>query len=194
MNCRTAIDRALARRDAPLPAADETELQAHLSRCESCTHEARQLDTALAWAADLPVAEPSESFDWLLRLRLSKLERESVGAMTPAPWRLQARWPLQFAGSAAAAAALVLALGWYVSASRSKGEQSTSSRSEIHIESPRPQFPPLPLSRPVSGLTTVSSGNFASGPQPVATTPPLVPLVPADSGRVHQENATAPRR
>jgi hypothetical protein len=193
MNCRTAIDCALARRDAPLPAADETELQEHLSRCESCALEARQLDTALAWATDLPVAEPSEGFDWRLRLRLSKLEREPVDA-TPAPWRLQARWPLQFAGSAAAAAALVLALGWHFGESRSKLGHSTSSGSEIQVESPRPQFPPLPISRPASGLTTVSSGNFAPGPQPVATTPPLVPLVPADSGRVHLENAPAPRR
>ena len=192
MNCRTAIDRALARRDAPLPASHETELQEHLSRCESCALEARQLDTALTWAAELPVAEPSESFDWRLRLRLSKLEREADG-VTAAPWRLQARWPLQFAGSAAAAAALVLTLGWYLGNSRSKLPTPSTSAPEVRVGTQKSQFRPLLVQNPARGVTPVSQGGVPYGP-PLPGSAPLVPTVQADSGRGERGSEPAPPR
>src|SRR2546428_177331 len=99
MNCRTAKDRALARRDASLPAVEEAALQAHLSHCSRCAELGREMDTVLRWVQELPLQEPAANFDWRLRLRLSRLEQEGFAAAGP-QWSERRAWALRFAGSA----------------------------------------------------------------------------------------------
>jgi len=182
MNCRTAKDRALARRDTPLSARQEAEWQAHLGACRSCARHWRQMETALGWVGELPIAEPSANFEWRLRLRLSKLEKESsVPASETRP--LAIRWPVQFLGSAAAAAAVVLALGFLL-VPRLASRQGGSPVAPLVVTAPpgaAPSQTPAFAAAPSRGARLELTGGRGSiGPRPAPSPEILVPM-PADS-------------
>jgi hypothetical protein len=109
MNCRTARKLVQARHEGTLAAERDHSLQEHVRRCPACSRIASQLDLAHKWLQDLPVSQPSDNFDWRLKLRLAQAEREPMHVPDPAPNRKV--WTLQFALSTAAAALLVLATG-----------------------------------------------------------------------------------
>ena len=115
MDCRTARKRIETRHEDVPSLGPDAELQAHLADCQRCERLAFDMDQIFAWLGELPEAQPEESFDWRLRLRLARIERERdarvlLGDALPS----ERRAPLQFAVSAAAAAVVVVALGLLV--------------------------------------------------------------------------------
>jgi hypothetical protein len=110
MLCRSAKKSILLQRDVALAPEAERSLRAHLAVCAACSVYARDLGTLGRWAAELPLAQPSESFDWRLRLALSRAERDAATLATVSP-RLRRRAVLEFGGAAAVATAAVVVLG-----------------------------------------------------------------------------------
>ncbi|UCE03806.1 MAG: hypothetical protein JSW67_06360 [Candidatus Latescibacterota bacterium] len=114
MNCRNARKHLQERHDDVPSSQKEAALQEHLSACAPCSRLAREMDLAFEWLRALPDAQPTESFDWRLRLRLSKLDQESQARLTLEPQPVRRTWTLQFAVSAALAAGVVLVAGLYM--------------------------------------------------------------------------------
>lgn len=108
MNCRHARNLVQARHDTSLPPRQESELQAHLDVCPSCTRLARSEALCSRWLQELPASEPTANFEWRLKLRLAALDRPLP---LPAPGRGPAPWLWPFVVSTAAAAVLVLTVG-----------------------------------------------------------------------------------
>ena len=193
MNCRTARDRVLLRRDSTLPPAEVGRLESHLSRCGRCARYATEMNLLFGWVGDLPVVEPPESFDWRLRLRLSKLDQEGGEGherveAAPAPWLRQSRrWRLQFVGSALVAAVVVLVAGHLFLPTTPRIGPSEPIPSGTVIK-----FPPLPKSLgtlPPGLMQTVADRPFI-GPRPPVPNPVLlVHRVEADSGRRDQQKS-----
>ncbi|MFQ5601576.1 MAG: anti-sigma factor family protein [Candidatus Krumholzibacteriia bacterium] len=112
MNCRTAKKHVLEYHDAEQSREQQAALEAHLATCNRCTILASKNSLAVQWLRQLPEARPSENFDWRLRLRLSRVDKERLAAAVAGPQiRRSRRWTLQFAATAAAAAAVVLGVG-----------------------------------------------------------------------------------
>ena len=194
MDCRTARNR-IETRHANVPSLErDAELQAHLADCQRCGRMAFDLDQIGAWLRDLPEAQPEESFDWRLRLRLARIERERdarvlLGDALPN----ERRAPLQFAVSAAAAAAVVVALGLLLAQQRGErvlagrpGAGSTtitnpSDVAAIRFE-PAPHGSPLVWPRPVP----VRSGA-PLGPERASPAPSILGSPASDS--LHSESA-----
>lgn len=114
MNCRTARKLVQERHDGTLPAAQGNGLQEHLHLCTVCSRLASQFDLASQWLRDLPLEQPSDNFDWRLKLKLSQAERDPVGAVSSDGVPNRRIWTLQFAFSTAAAAVLVVATGFFL--------------------------------------------------------------------------------
>jgi hypothetical protein len=115
MNCRTARKLVQARHDGTLTAERGSALQGHLHACFTCSRFASQIDLAQQWLRDLPLEQPSESFEWRLKLRLSQAEREERKPALVASSPNRHIWTLQFVVSTAAAALLVLSTGFVLS-------------------------------------------------------------------------------
>ena len=98
MNCRHARKLLQERHDDVPSSEREAALQEHLSACAPCNRLAREMDLAFEWLRALPDAQPTESFDWRLRLRLSKLDQEHDAALTLEPSPTRRIWSLQFDG------------------------------------------------------------------------------------------------
>lgn len=184
MNCRTAKKHILARRDAMFPEELETALQEHVRHCAPCQGTAHESNLMFQWLQETPDAEPSENFDWRLRLRLAEIDRR--GSQLPlwdeAPRR--SRWTLRFAVSAAAAAVLVLSVGLIrFDPSSAPGAQSGVQTS--------PRQPVLVDPNPGDAWRTVTPAPRSDGaqvrwPRPVPVSHgvrlgPEYPLTPAPS-------------
>lgn len=195
MNCRTAKKHILARRDAVLPEELEADLQEHVRHCAPCARSAQESNLMFQWLQETPDAEPSENFDWRLRLRLAEIDRR--GTKLPlwdeAPARH--RWTLRFAVSAAAAAVLVLSVG--LMRFDPNSSPATSSRAQTS-----PRQPVLVDPNPGDSWRTVSPASRPDAaqvrwPRPVPVSHgvrlgPEYPLTPAPSilGSGHAEADT----
>ncbi len=116
MNCRQARNLVQSRHDADLQAAQRDALQAHVDACAACARLARADALSWRWLQELPVAAPSENFDWRLKLRLAALDRPLLLPAPEQPGRVAWLWP--FVATTAAAAVLVVAVGLYWSGRR----------------------------------------------------------------------------
>ena len=111
MNCRTANKQILARLDEVLSGEQEAALQQHVKECTTCALRAQESDLAFQWLQEAVDAEPSENFEWRLKLRLAELDRNGTHMPLFDVASGRHRWTLRFAVSAAAAAVLVLSVG-----------------------------------------------------------------------------------
>lgn len=148
MKCRVAEEWLRVRCDGPLGAEAERTLRLHLESCPSCAQEARDLDMLHVWVSDLPLAEPSANFDWRLRLRLSKAEREVAPPLFEGPV-LRRRPRLEFWVSAAAAALVVVVTGLHLLRPPDGGSLSNRSASGRVAESSPVRSYPGALVTPV---------------------------------------------
>jgi hypothetical protein len=122
MHCRSAREWTRSRREGPQDAAGDRPWRSHLAVCAACAADARDQEQLAAWTRDLPLATPSEGFDWRLRLAMARAERDGLPPLEDAPpVRFGDRF--QFWAAAAAAAVVVVAAGWLV-----LRPQSTASR------------------------------------------------------------------
>ena len=113
MNCRAAKEWARLRRDEQNPAS-EAAFRAHVRGCDRCAAYGRDFDELGILLASQSEAEPSAAFDWMLRLRLAKIDRGDERARPPLFEVVERRRigpRLEFWGSAAAAAVIVVAVG-----------------------------------------------------------------------------------
>ncbi len=111
MNCRTAKKKMAARLDEVWSGEQEAALQQHLQSCAACSRTARENDVVFQWLQQSTPAEPSENFEWRLKLRLAELDRSGQRVPLFDAMPARRRWTLRFAVAAAMAAALVLSVG-----------------------------------------------------------------------------------
>jgi hypothetical protein len=149
MRCGTARSWIEERRDAELGAARQRELTAHLAGCADCAGYARDTQEIGGLLGMAPVEEPSAKFDWVLKLRLARIDREGSAELqeTTAPSR---SW-LQFGAAAVVASLAVVAAG------------------TLLFRSPRPDAP--------SPVMQVAEPQIVA-PQPGAVIQPVVDLGP----------------
>jgi anti-sigma factor RsiW len=181
MNCRNAQEFLLARLDAPLAVTHEAALVQHLQGCAGCGEQARQMEVAARWLNELPAEEPSENFEWRLKLRLAQATTEPqpevrLGRISPA-------WSLRFVGAAAAAALVVVALGAGIFRASVPGDVPAGAAPAVtagpHSGSPRTGHPGLPTLavRPAYMRIVPTSNGAPLGPY--STQPPAPSILGA---------------
>jgi hypothetical protein len=171
MKCRKAEQWILARREAPLAPGHELRLQQHLAACRSCAGYAGDQSSIDRLLVNAPLAEPSESFEWRLRLAISKAEREAlVTAATPA-WPRFGRTSLQFGGAALAAGLAVLIGGtWLMPDSRPVSSPSAMSSGSLTVSPNRDgQVTPLSDGAPIGPRPGPSYSYFIQSPPPATS-------------------------
>lgn len=149
MHCRLAREWTRARLDAPLQAEEERQWQAHIADCAACAADQRDAATLQQWVASMPLEEPSANFDWRLRLRLSKAEREAV-AWPLASARRRWRASFEFGTAAAVAAGIVLVAGTWV----------------LQRSAPESPVWNVPMPKDAGGQVIPVSNGAPYGPQP----------------------------
>lgn len=166
MRCRTARACILQRRDAPLAPAVETSLAAHRSECGACDAFARDLENLGRLLADLPAAEPSPNFDWRLKLRMARLEREPLPQWVEP--RRRWRWAsgFEFGVAAAVAASLVIFVGTRVAPPH---QPTSPSRSAVDWGVPAPlhaggQVRPVSYPAPIGPQPAPSHSEYFDRP------------------------------
>ena len=125
MNCRSVREGLVDQWDQPDALQQDKMLQGHLQQCDSCQQIASEYGLSHQLLQQLPEEEPSENFDWRLRLRLNQIDKDGTidqegqlamsGETLSLPESRTAdrgRWSMQFVGSAAAAALVVTAVGF----------------------------------------------------------------------------------
>ena len=111
MRCRQAEKLIFDYIDGAISESDRLGLEKHLGECRTCEVTASALAKSLDLLHHLPKAEPSENFNWKLRLRLAQERnawRENLGSERV--WR--GAWRSRFALGAFSAFAVVLAAGF----------------------------------------------------------------------------------
>src|SRR5262245_61371802 len=110
MRCRTAQTWMERRRDERLSLEKTERLEQHLKQCATCAGVAAADIAVNSLLSGVAAEEPSANFDWRLRLRLARAERDGVElGIRPvrSPWAVR----LQFSASMVAAAAIVIVAG-----------------------------------------------------------------------------------
>jgi anti-sigma factor RsiW len=162
MRCGTAREWTRRRRDGELAAAERRALDAHLAGCARCGAYAADMDVLGRLTAALPVEEPPANFEWRLKLRLARIERESTPVEWPQAARRGWRGAFEFGGALAGAAAVVLLVGLPA------------------LQSPDSQRPaPTTLHRPSGSGVVTPLRSF--GPQPPVSSSLFLVPTPADS-------------
>ena len=111
MRCRQAEKLIFNHIDGAISESDRLGLERHLGECRTCEATASALAKSLELLHRLPKGEPSENFNWKLRLRLAQERntwRESLGSERV--WR--GAWSSRFALGALSAFAVVIAAGF----------------------------------------------------------------------------------
>lgn len=174
MNCRTAKKRIRTRLDDERSGEPQAALQEHIKECAGCARVARESDLAYQWLQEVPHAEPSENFEWRLRLRMAQLDRDGVRVPLFDRTDKRDRWRLRFAVSAAAAAVLVLGVGLLQFDVQRTPEQEASlelQRSVPRLVNPSPDLDTRTTPMPRNELPQVSWPR----PVPVSHGAPLGP-------------------
>lgn len=110
MKCRQAKNLIFDHIDGMISEPDRVALELHLNKCGDCEVMASSLASSLDLLHKLPSVEPSENFNWKLRLRLLK-EKNALrdGGQSERQW--YKAWNTRFAVSAVSALAMVLVAG-----------------------------------------------------------------------------------
>jgi hypothetical protein len=111
MRCRHAEKLIFDYIDGMISESDRLGLERHLGECRKCEATSAALARSLGLVHRLPKAEPSENFNWKLRLRLSR-ERNALRALADPDGIWPRVWRTRFALGAASAFAVVLAAGF----------------------------------------------------------------------------------
>jgi hypothetical protein len=150
MKCRKArklIDNLL---DNALSDSSRAWLETHLRECRSCEKYAAQMQESLDLIHDLPLVEPSENFNWTVRLKLAR-ERHSLQEQLVSHDGWVRTWTVRFVLGSVAAFALVFAGGYLFLESHGPDSYRFASRGKP--ASPALQTPDRSL---VAGGSTVS--------------------------------------
>ncbi len=196
MNCRSVRDCLVDQWDQPDALQHNDVLQGHLQQCASCQQIASEYARSHQLLQGLPEEEPSENFEWRLRLRLNQVDKEETvdpGGQIDMPGEIVAlpavsaadrgRWSIQFVGSAAAAAVIVTAVGFFVLQSFDSGNPASSPGApSVVVQDVVDQEPSTPSgldSRP-DHLALVK--NRRGLPNLAPTRPQFLKVVPVSAG------------
>jgi hypothetical protein len=111
MRCRHAEKLIFDYIDGMISESDRLGLERHLSECRKCEATSSAVARSLGLLHRRPKAEPSENFNWKLRLRLSR-ERNAWRGSAEAESFWPRAWRSRFALGAASAFAVVLGAGF----------------------------------------------------------------------------------
>lgn len=190
MKCRQAKNLIFDHIDGLISEPDRVALERHLNQCGDCESMASSLSRSLDLLHKLPSVEPSENFNWKVRLRLLK-EKNAIrdGAETERQW--YRAWNTRFAVSAISALAMVLVAGTVLMKS-SIGPGMEPAPFEIRPDA----MPPVAATKTTSSPTQTARSNTFDprlftgptgvGPRPVslgAATTQGVPMAIEESAR-----------
>jgi hypothetical protein len=111
MKCHRARQLIFDFLDGTIADSDRVVLERHLGECKSCEAFASSIARSLDLLHRAPVEEPSENFNWKVKLRLSK-EKNAIREEIAAQRAAFKSWNLRFALSALSAFVLVIASGY----------------------------------------------------------------------------------
>lgn len=111
MKCRKAKNLIYDLLDNVLSDSDRIQLESHLRECQSCDALATEFQKSLNLVHDLPQVEPSENFNWKIRLKLAQ-ERHSLQEEFTTHTSFIRHWNIRFALGTVAAFTAVLAGGY----------------------------------------------------------------------------------
>ena len=113
MNCRRAKALIFDFIDGMVGDKDRATLEQHLSECETCESTAKSLSKSLDLLHDLPQIQPSENFNWKVRLGIAKARNALANDVTTERSWLRS-WNIRFAMSAAATLVVVAGSGYFL--------------------------------------------------------------------------------
>jgi len=190
MKCRQAKNLIFDHIDGMISEPDRVALERHLNQCAECEVMASGVTKSLDLLHNIPNVEPSENFNWKLRLRLLK-EKNAIRDESQTERQWYRAWNTRFAVSAVSTLALVLVAGTvllkssFAPVDRSGSFEFTSATTPTRVETRTPSqtartmpsntFDPIRLAGPVG-----------VGPRPVAwgvTSGGRIPQVIEDSSR-----------
>lgn len=111
MKCRQAKKLIYDLLDNVLSDGDRIQLESHLNECPSCDKLAVEFQRSLGLVHNLPQVEPSENFNWKVRLKLAR-ERRSLQEEYASHSAFIKRWNLRFALGTVATFITVLVAGY----------------------------------------------------------------------------------
>lgn len=191
MNCQTVRDQLVDHWDQPHVGQTDQRLQGHLQQCGACRQLAAEYTLSYQLVHNLPEVEPAENFEWRLRLRLNQIDKDGFVdplAAMPASRRMSS---LQFAGSAAAAAVVVLAVGFFSLRVPDSGLRNSAPASQdLAQEIPAATgFPEASIERNASGdgaavaqLHWTTDRDRPRLPNLAPTRPDFLQVVPVSAG------------
>jgi hypothetical protein len=111
MRCRHAEKLIFDYIDGTISESDRLRLEEHLGECRTCEAASSALARSLGVLHGLPKAEPSENFNWKLRLRLAR-ERNAWRGSAESESAWQRAWQTRFGLAALSAFAVVVVAGF----------------------------------------------------------------------------------
>ena len=175
MNCRSVRASLVDLWDQADALQGNDLLYKHLQQCDSCQQISAEYSLSHQLLQGLPEEEPSENFDWRLRLRLNHVDK---AAELPQVATVQdrSRWSLQFVGSAAAAAIVVMAVGFVVLQPSAPGLPDGAALPQSVVQ----ETPQQPESSPAPALQWASQRPGL--PNLAPTHPQFLKIVPVSAG------------
>lgn len=172
MKCRQAKNLIFDHIDGMISEPDRVALERHLNQCGDCESMASSLSQSLDLLHKLPSVEPSENFNWKVRLRLLK-EKNALrdGMETERQW--YRAWNTRFTVSAISALAMVLVAGTVLMKSSIRPGADTApfelrpdAMSSVAAKQTTP--PPTQTARSNTFDPRMFTGPTGVGPRPVS--------------------------
>ena len=190
MKCRQAKNLIFDHIDGMISEPDRVSLERHLNECKQCEAMATGLTRSLGLLHKLPAVEPSESFNWNLRLRLLK-EKNAIRAGVETERQWFRAWNTRFAMSAVSAFAVILVAGAVL---LKTGPNVTDSQKFVlkpdamsqAASKKTPSRPAETAARTSTFDPRLLTGPTGVGPRPVSWGPPAgqsIPMAIEDSQR-----------
>jgi anti-sigma factor RsiW len=113
MKCRRAKTLISDFIDGMISDQDRVALEAHLTACESCEGMAASLSKSLDLLHSIPQVQPSENFNWKVRLGIAQA-RNAIAADAAGERARLRSWNIRFALSAVATFVVVASSGYFI--------------------------------------------------------------------------------
>lgn len=126
MKCRKAGKLIFELLDNALSDTNRAWLETHLRECGSCERLAAEMRESLGLVRNLPLVEPSENFNWTLRLKLAR-EKHTLQSHLVSHDTWIRKWNLRFVLGSVAAFVLVFAGGYIFLESHMPGQDRFAS-------------------------------------------------------------------
>jgi len=193
MNCRRAKTLIYDFIDGMIGDQDRIILENHLGECESCEVLATSLSKSLDLLHSVPQVQPSDNFNWKVRLGITQARNAIAGdTVNERSWLRS--WNIRFVLSAASTFVVVAATGYFLTRSNvlPSGDRITASpqsrttplpstETPIQDRDAKPSQPRVEYDQLAQPSAPFRSNLVSTGDQLQANDEPLIPEVDADS-------------